>query len=292
MITRIFALSSAGLLCLAAPQAALADDHQAPISPTQANDALRNALSNMFEADPLTQEQQARLPAALKIIDQVFPVGTYRTMMDESVKPMMSSMFGATEQLPVSMMGGLLGLSPDEVTAMGDTTIGEVMAIMDPAFEQRTALSAQLSIDLLDSVVDTIEPPVRAGLARAYAVKFTDQQLEEMHAFFSTETGSYFASQSFLIFTDPQVMAAMSDMMPVMMEQIPPLAEKLEADMAELPAPRQYSDLTAAQRSTLADLLGMTPAELEERQNSLFARPNSAPDADAYEAAAEADPSQ
>jgi hypothetical protein len=227
----------------------------------------------MFVADPLSSEQEERLPEAMKVVDSVFPAGTYRTMMDDSVKPMMGSMMGAADQLPMSMMGQMLGLSSEEVTAMGDATIGDIMEIMDPAYDQRINLSSQLSIDLMDAVVDQIEPPLRAGLTRAYAVKFTSDQLAEMNAFFATETGSYYASQSFLIFTDPQVMAAMSDMMPVMMEQIPELTRKLEADMAALPAPRMYEDLSETEKGQLAELLGMSEAELEERQSSLFVRP-------------------
>ena len=273
MFARFLALSSAAIIALAHPQAAVADDHTPPPSEQQASEALSSALANMFVADPLSSEQEERLPEAMKVVDSVFPAGTYRTMMDDSVKPMMGSMMGAADQLPMSMMGQMLGLSSEEVTAMGDATIGDIMEIMDPAYDQRINLSSQLSIDLMDAVVDQIEPPLRAGLTRAYAVKFTSDQLAEMNAFFATETGSYYASQSFLIFTDPQVMAAMSDMMPVMMEQIPELTRKLEADMAALPAPRMYEDLSETEKGQLAELLGMSEAELEERQSSLFVRP-------------------
>ena len=238
--------------------------------PQEVMAAAGEALAESWAADPLSPEQEARVPAATKVVDSLFPIGTYREMMTGTIGPMTQSMVGAASQVPFSVMSAAIGLSDEETEGMSDATIGEVMALIDPAFEERVALSSGLSTELLNTVVDRIEPSIRAGLMRAYASRFTEAQLTEMQGFFETETGSEFARQNYLIFVDPQFISAMGEAMPVIMEVMPDIAAKLEEDMAALPAPRSYSDLSEDERQQLADLLGMTQEQLEERESELF----------------------
>lgn len=260
--------ASAAVLAVAVPNAARADDHM-----SSRDTAFAQAMADAFAAEPLTAEQETRVPAAVAVVDQVFPEGTYRRMMDESLKPMMGSLFGSTSALPVAIIGEAIGIAPDEVEVMGDTTIGEIMEIVDPVWQERSGLVSNLTLELMDGIVDQVEPPMRAGLARAYAVRFTDQQLAELSAFFATETGAYYAGESYIIFTDPQVMGAMQEMVPAMMEMVPELTRKMEERMAALPEMRSYTDLSEVERDRLASLLGLTREALEEKEGGFFSSP-------------------
>ena len=61
--------------------------------------------------------------------------------------------------------------------------------------------------------MDRIEPSYRAGLARAFATRFSAAELDELNRFFSTPVGARYAGESMLIYADPQVMAAMNELM-------------------------------------------------------------------------------
>lgn len=227
-------------------------------------------LGDMFQADPLTAEQEARLPLALVTVDQVFPEGTYRKLMEETMAPMFDSMFGTMGEWPVATFARIGGVPEDQVAGLGDTTLQEITEIVDPAFQERTRLTGQAAVEMITNLVDQIEPSYRAGLARAYAVRFTDAQLTELNAFFETPTGSYYAGQSMLIYADPQVMAAMNEMMPAMMEMMPTMMAEMEERTASLPPAKTYGDLTADERTRLSELLGVSEEDLEYNMGSSY----------------------
>ena len=71
-------------------EAVPADDSAEPSGDVQAMAALAGMMDGMPKAEPLTAEQQARLPQAEQIIAKIWPVG-------------------AAAELSQSMFGGLLG---------------------------------------------------------------------------------------------------------------------------------------------------------------------------------------
>jgi len=257
--------AGAALLALATPSVAHADDRI-----SDRDTAFEEAMAKAFAAEPLTDEQEARVPAAMLVVDKIFPDGAYGRMIGDAVKPMMSSLLGSSSALPFVMVAELIGVPAAEVEDMGETTVAQVMAIVDPAWEERTVVTTDLTLELLEGIVAQVEPPMRAGLARAYAVRFTNAQLAELSAFFETETGGYYAGESFIIFADPQVMSAMQAMMPAMMNIVPELTKKMEERMAALPPVRRYSELNESERRELAGLFGMTLEELEESRGTFL----------------------
>jgi hypothetical protein len=68
------------------------------------------------------------------------------------------------------------------------------------------------------------------------------------------------------LFMDPAVMGRMQALLPQIMRQMPAMIQKMTAATANLPKPRRYSDLTAAERAQLARLLGLSEADLAGRQ--------------------------
>lgn len=257
------AMALAGALALAIAQPATAQDGGPQAEPDFA--ALASAMGKMFTPEPLTAEQETRLPQAEAVVGQLFPPGTYRKMMDQMMGPMLDGIFGAMKQMPVADLARLGGVDEAALAGTGEATLGEVTAILDPAFEERNRIVGQVSIDMAARLMDRIEPGYRAGLARALAVRFSGDDLTELNRFFATPVGARYASESMLIYADPQVMAAMNEMMPAMFELMPAMMAEMEATTAHLPRPRSAADLDEEELGRLAQLLGTPAEELKAR---------------------------
>lgn len=230
-------------------------------------DAMGAMFANMFgEAEPLTPEQEARMPAAELVVESIFPAGTYAKMMNDTMKPMMDGMMGSFMDLPINEIAKLTGLYGEDMPELGEGSVNEIMAILDPAFQDRTKLITDVTIQLVTDTMSQIEPGYRAGLARAYAVRFTQDELTDLNAYFSTPTGAKYAGESMLIFTDPQVMSAMNEMMPAMMSMMPNMMEEIAKASEQFPPARTYSDLSDEEKAKLAELLGTTQEALEANE--------------------------
>ena len=72
-----------------------------------------------------------------------------------------------------------------------------------------------------------VEPFYREGLARAYAKHFDAAELAEINAFFATPTGNRYAATSMGMYMDPQLMAEIPDMMPVIVGHVAEAATRL-----------------------------------------------------------------
>ena len=220
---------------------------------------------NAFAAAALTAEQQSRLPAAERVVAQVFPRGTYRKMMDASLQPMLDAITESMKGMPMAQIAAMTGMSSEEMAKLGDASIGELLAIIDPAFEERLAISNRVMFAMVTELMDEIEPSYREGLMRAYAVRFTEAELADISAFFATETGRKYAPESILLFTDPQVMSVMGEMMPAMMERMPALTKQMTAEMESLPKPKRIEELSEGDKARLAEILGIDPAEIRHQ---------------------------
>ncbi|MCP5395570.1 MAG: DUF2059 domain-containing protein [Sphingomonadaceae bacterium] len=226
-------------------------------SPLDAQESMPpSLLGEAFKAEPLTAEEEARLPAAEQVVDRIFPPGTYRRMMDETMQPVMDQVMGGMLNVPIAELARIGGIPEEDVKALGDGTLREAMSIMDPAYEERMRISNEVTLEFITDLMDRIEPAYRAGLARAYAKRFTAAELAELDRFFQTPVGSHYAAESMLIMADPQVMAAMNEMMPAMLEMLPGMMQAMQDRTAHLPKARSYSDLSDDEKAQLADLLG------------------------------------
>jgi len=273
MIKRAILAGTASIALLASTPI-VAQDGSATVQSDELSQEDADAIGSMFgsmfgEAEPLTPEQEARMPVAEGVVERIFPAGTYAKMMNDTMKPMMDGMMGSFMDLPVNEIAKLTGLFSEEMPELGEGSINEVMAILDPAFEDRTKLISEVTIQLVTDTMTQIEPAYRSGLARAYAVRFTEAELSDLNAYFSTPTGAKYAGESILIYTDPQVMSAMNEMMPAMMSMMPQMMQEITEASAQFPPARTYSELDDAEKAKLADLLGTTQDELAAREPSI-----------------------
>ncbi len=259
----------AGIAALALGQPLAAQDAETGDDMAEIS-AMADIFGDMFKAEPLTAEQEARLPQAETVVDKIFPPGSFAKMMEDTLEPMMDAITASVGELPLGQIAALAGRDPADVAEMGDATLGEVMAILDPAHEERNRIVTEITVDMTLELMERLEPSYRAGLMRAYAVRFTEEEMAELNRFFETPVGSHYAAESMLIYADPQVMSAMNEMMPMMMEMMPGMMERMQESMASLPAPKSYEDLGAEERGQLAAALGVSKEDL--RENAAAAR--------------------
>lgn len=248
-----------GAASLAFAQPALAQETAPDFS------GLATAMGQVFTAEPLTPEQEARLPQAEAVVGQLFPPGTYRKLMDQMMGPMMDGIMSQVGQLPLADIARISGVDEAALAGMGDATLSEIAAILDPAFEERNRVTGQVSVEMVSGLMDRIEPSYRAGLARAFATRFSGEDLAALQQFFATPVGARYAAESMLIYADPQVMAAMNEMMPAMFEMMPGMIEEMQARTAHLPPARTPADLDQGELTRLARLLGVPVSELNAR---------------------------
>ena len=245
---------------------ALAQDDQADVGGNMSAekiDEVAEMMASLFQAEPLTAEQEARLPAAEAVVGAMTPDGFYSEMIgdmiDKMIRPMMSMVTA-----PEFVMGARLDIGEEAIEALNDAEQAEIVAMLDPAHDRRVDAILAVLTGKMGHAFATMEEPMRAGLSRAYAVRFDNGQLADIGAFFETPTGSVYARESMALFADPQVVQASMQALPAIMGGFGNLEMAMNEAMASLPDERAYGDLSPAERTRMADLLGVKPARLQE----------------------------
>ena len=241
------AMAAAALVC-AVPAAAQEDpEHsESAMSPGDL-DEFAGMMAGLFQTEPLTEEQNARLPAAQAVAG----------MMDKMLRPMLT-MFSQLE----FVLGARLTVDAEAIEALEEAEQAELTAMLDPAYQARGDAMVAVLTSRMGGMFTAMEGPMREGLSKAYAVRFDDAQLADIAAFFATPTGGEYARESRALFADPQVMQASMQALPAMMSGFGDIESAMREAMAALPAERGYGDLTEAQRERMAD-----PAQLADLVN-------------------------
>lgn len=258
--------ASIATFALAVATPAMAQDAAVPQDeePTQEElEEFANMMGGLFQAEPLTAEQEARLPAAQSIVGTMMPDGFYdkmmADMMDSMLRPLMS-MFSS----PELVLGGRLAVDSEAIAKLDEAQQREIMAMLDPAYDTRADAMMEVIAGNMGGMFAVMEEPMRQGLSRAYAARFDEGQLAEIAAFFATPTGGLYARESMALFADPQVMQSTMQALPAMMGEVGDMDVTMREAMATLPAERAYEDLSAAERARLATLLGVDAADLSD----------------------------
>lgn len=262
MIRRHILAASAALTALAlAPQPLAAQDTSAAGATEEMDQALA-MMGQMFPAEPLTPEQQARLPQAQRIIARMIPEGALGEMMgttfDALLGPIMK-MEGPTSMATVTEATGLSSSDLDLDGAQSD----ELAAIFDAAWSERQAREMALFPAIMAEMMDLMEPGMRKAMAELYAINFTPAELSDIEAFFLTETGTSYARKSFAMASDPRIISASMEAMPQLMGAFAAMEQKFAEASAGLPPKRSFAQLSAAERARVAELTGFTVAQIE-----------------------------
>ncbi len=260
------AMAAAALVC-AVPAAAQEDpEHsQSAMSPGEL-DEFAGMMAGLFQTEPLTEEQNARLPAAQAVVGEMMPDGFYGEMMAGMMDKMLRPMLTMFSQ-PEFVLGARLTVDAEAIEALEEAEQAELTAMLDPAYQARGDAMVAVLTSRMGGMFTAMEGPMREGLSKAYAVRFDDAQLADIAAFFATPTGGEYARESMALFADPQVMQASMQALPAMMSGFGDIESAMREAMAALPAERGYGDLTEAQRERMAELLDVDPAQLADLVN-------------------------
>jgi hypothetical protein len=222
--------------------------NQAPAAPVAM--LATAAPANAAPIDP------ARLAAARKAVDLLFPPGTYAKLIGGSLGTVTSRMMDRMYAMPLADLAGISGKSPEELNKLGKASLAQVMEILDPAFHERQRRTMQAVMAGLGEIMGELEPSIRDGMTEAYARRFDLTQINDLNRFFATPSGQVYAANQMLIGTDPAVMDKMQQLMPVLMQRMPGIMQKAQAATADLPKPRKAEDLSPEQKAQLQTLLG------------------------------------
>lgn len=260
------AMAAAALVC-AVPAAAQEDpEHSESAMSPEDLDEFAGMMAGLFQTEPLTEEQNARLPAAQAVVGEMMPDGFYGEMMAGMMDKMLRPMLTMFSQ-PEFVLGARLAVDAETIEALEEGEQAELTAMLDPAYEARGDAMVAVLTSRMGGMFTAMEGPMREGLSKAYAVRFDDAQLADIAAFFATPTGGEYARESMALFADPQVMQASMQALPAMMSGFGDIESAMREAMAALPAERGYGDLTEAQRERMAELLDVDPAQLADLVN-------------------------
>lgn len=261
------ALASAPIVTV---QPALAQEEAPENSDSSTSDdmakemALFEKLISAFDTSDAEPIDEAQLKLARVASAAILPDGTYSRMMEKTFDQMLSPMAEIFSTITPQEIAIATGISLDQASALSAEETDQVASIIDPARKERGQKVFDLMIPLMEEAFAEIEPALREGMARAYARKFSAAQLKDLNAFFKTPTGKLYASESFVIMADPEVMAASMQAMPAMMEKVFAVLPEMEEEMKSAPQARSLSDLNDAELDRLAKLLSVEPRDLKQ----------------------------
>ncbi|WP_017671776.1 DUF2059 domain-containing protein [Blastomonas sp. AAP53] len=179
----------------------------------------------------------ARLAAARPVVEKLWPLGTYRRMMDSVMNGMMQQVMNQMFDMRAGDFAKAAGASEGDADATGDKTLGELASEADPHFRERTRIATDVMMREMIPLVEKLEPGIRDALATVYARKFSAEQLADMDRFFATPSGQAFAAEFMMTFVNPELMGQMQSFVPELMAAMPAIAAKVEAATAHLPPP-------------------------------------------------------
>ncbi len=220
-------------------------------TPAAAQSAAPAAVVAAAPADP------ARLAVARRIATRIWPDGSMEKMMGAMTSQMTGQITDRMLDVPLRDLAAAGGLSESDRAKMSKASLRQVMAIVDPAFEQRIAVMQRVMMPELGRITGKLEPEFREAMAVAYTRRFTVAQLGEIEAFFATPTGGAYAAASMQIAADPEYLAKMQQVVPLVLKELPAIMAKVKAENDKLPPARTFKDLTPAERDDIARILGI-----------------------------------
>ncbi len=262
MVGRFLCALTGAALLVCTPAAALAQSQPSEPSEQEMEQTFA-MLSGVFELEPLTAEQEARLPLAREIVEKVMPEGAMMEVMGSTF----ASVLGPIEQMAnadtATALSSSLGYRPAELDLDEEET-AEILKLIDPAWQDRTAALSSVTTSMMTDMTTRMEPLMRDVMGELYAIYFDAEELADINAFFATESGSSFARQSYAMAGDPRIMAAMFQDPEVMLGAVAQMPVAMEAALADIPEAREFEQLSPEARRRVMELTGLSAEELRE----------------------------
>ncbi len=258
MNKKIFLLSGIALFTASISTPILADaikPNDTAITLTQVkseSDTVTTSLSTpTLQIDPIALAKASQAAAV------ILPDGTYAKIFGPSMTKLMSPIIDQAMELPIRDLAKIGGVSKAELDKLSPAKTSEIMAILDPAFKQRVALIIDTMFTEMTPMLTEMEPSLRDGMAQSFVKKYNATELDEITKFLSTPAGAKFGSGFMTLATDPDYLEKVQSMIPQIMQAMPGIMRKVLESTKTLPSPRQYSQLSRAEKAKLDGLLGI-----------------------------------
>lgn len=191
------------------------------------------------EAESPAPIDPARLALATRVVERMWPLGTYERMMKGSMEDMAKAMVDSVFDMSMSDLTAPYGSSIEQTDPkLAKTTMRELITRNDPHFDERMRISNKVMMTAMIPMMNRLEPDIRAALARAHARKFSAAQLEEIERFFATDAGRQYGSELMMLWVDREMTAMMNRLGPEMAREMPQIMQQVKEATAHLPAPK------------------------------------------------------
>ena len=206
-----------------------------PFDPAQ----LMAIFDKMFPPQP--DPQPERLALSKVTVQSLFPDGSYARLMDGVMGGMIDRIMDMSE--------ADFGAKGKDGKPASKETLRQAALKEDPHFEERMKITERVITDELAKISKIVEPKLREGLARSMARRFDEKQLTDINAFFATDSGRAFGSQSMAMWVDSDVMRSMMGSVPEILESMPAAMQRLDKETAHLPKPKKKAEAKKAEDS-------------------------------------------
>jgi hypothetical protein len=159
------------------------------------------------------------------------------------------------------------GVESDKIATLDEATKNKIANMFDPHRQEREDQITRVIKPLISEALTDLERPMRDGMAKAYARKFSAAQLTDLNSFLATSTGRLYASEWMALQADPEVMVAVMKALPPMVTKFMDRGPQIEKDMKELPKEKQLSDFSDKELASLAKLMKVDVKVLKEQRD-------------------------
>ena len=242
-------------------------------------------VEKMFDTSSLPPIEPARLTLAQKTMGALIPAGSLEKMIDNLYGKMFKTIMGEFGGQSDLMLSIQTGVESEQIAKLDEATKGKVADMFDPHRKEREDQITKVIKPLISEVLGDMEPPMRDGMSKAYARKFTAAQLTDINGFLATPTGTLYANEWMALQADPEVMLAVIKAVPPLITKFIDRAPELEKDFKDLPKEKQLSDFDDKELAKLAKLMKVDVKVLKEQRDMWKTDSAEATDAVAVEAA-------
>lgn len=173
---------------------------------------------------------------------------------------------GALQDRPKVRLARLTGLTLVRLGELPKEQILDAVLLLDPKFSERNAAKQAAYESSFSALLKEIEPAYRQGLAKSYLERYSEGELRELLAFFSTPTGSKYAAQDWETGGDDPVMRVFEDRADAFQSAMTAMEKEFRTISSEFPRGSQFSKLSEADQAVLSDILGISTEELLEEE--------------------------
>ncbi len=224
-------------------------------------------IEKMFDTSSLPPIDPARLTLAEQTTAALIPAGSIEKMVDNLYGKMFKTIMGEFGGQSDLMLSVQTGVESEQIAKLDEATKAKVADMFDPHRKEREDQITKVIKPLISEVLGDMEPPMRSGLAKAYARKFTGAQLTDINGFLATPTGTLYANEWMALQADPEVMLAVIKAVPPLITKFIDRAPELEKDFKELPKEKLLSDFDDKELGKLAKLMKVDVKVLKEQRD-------------------------